>query len=245
MCKSFQEFEDLFGTNVSEEVITRILEKAYYERSNDTDICINGIHKHDALNCTISGTIVYKEIEYGFIISDGNCNGTDIVEWGLADDVGYYEPEKPIELILAPFDYPNTVVNDPEKFARYLKLRDDPKIKELLFNYQYDKYFSPSASTTKYWTDKAKEKNLQFVEKIPEVSNSEERKVLAASIPTERYTDAKNIGIKLEYTINLHGIITAKTDHWKIWFGNIEEYRFEGNKKQFQNDVIALKMLTR
>jgi len=246
MCKSFQEFEQLFGENVSEDVLTRILEKVYYQRT-DADICINEVHKHDALNCTISGTILYNDIEYGFIISDGNNNGTDIIEWGLADDVGYYEPEAPIELILAPFDYPNTIVNDPAKFARYLKLRDDPEIKKILFSYQYDKYFAPSASITKYWTDKAKEKNLQFVEKISEVSNLEERKVLTLSLIGD---GAKNIGINLEYNINGNGITTVNTDDWKIWFGqvgikkDIEEYRFEGNKQQFQNDIIALKMIT-
>lgn len=247
MCKSFQEFEVSFGMDVSEDVITRILEKAYYGRPNDTDICINNIHKHDALNCTISGTILYNDVEYGFIISDGNNNGTDIIEWGLSDDVGYYEPEEPAELILAPFDYPNTVINDSARFARYLRLRDNPEIKQLLSNYQYDKYFAPSARITKYWNDKAKEKNLQFVEKIAEVSNSEERAILIKGMIGD---NAKNIGINLEYAKNIHGVATINAEHWKIWIGQIgiknhvEEYRFEGDKKQFQHDIIALKMIT-
>jgi len=252
MCKNFEDFEAQFGSDVAEDVLTRIVEKAYYEndRARDTDVKINDIYKHNIMNWTISGTILYETIEYGFIIANGDWNGTEIIEWGLADDVGYYEPDRPTEIIIAPLDYPNTVVNDPKRFARYIASRNDPDVKDLLFSYQHDKFFDPKPSTVNYWHNKAKAKGLQFVEKIPEVSNSEERGIIFYNGPRQNFRNnvVENLGFDLEVFTNGYGIMTAKTTKWKIWIGSpqnkIEEYRFEGDKKSFHADMIALKMLS-
>lgn len=257
---NFAQFEELFGTDVSEDVLTRILEKVYYQRPDDTDICINEVHKHNALNCTISGTIRYNEVEYGFIISDGNNNGTDIIEWGLADDVGYYQPEYHRGFTLAPYD-DNLIEHDISAYSKYLEKTKELWFDKIVQGYNYDRYFAPGHTTERYWLGKAKEHNLTFIENREEVSSLEERNILYNSnrLYLKSYNNPisddlffETIGLKLN-VITHHSISIFSTENWKIYLPSLsstnnkypnfpKELKFSGDKKKFHTDMLALKM---
>ncbi len=154
---SLEDFEAVYGSEVTENTLQRICEAAYTEcgsrKHDETDITIGSIHRHDAINMTFTGTVMMPDgIEYGFIIDDGNWNGTQVQEWGLAENVGLYEPPKPDPWRLFPKDAFTLRADRPGLWKVYLLWRKESWFSDLERAYNYDLHFAPGGKTTSYYT---------------------------------------------------------------------------------------------
>jgi len=124
-------------------------------------VTFSDIHQHNSCNHVYSGTIDIEGVEYGFIIQDGDWNGTEVREWGLADDVGSYDPPPPPE----PVSF--IPVNDhlawerPEMFGVYVAWRKESWFTEQQRKYAYDRHFQPGGYVEKHYRDWAATKGLK------------------------------------------------------------------------------------
>lgn len=154
---SFEDFEVKYGIAVASDTLQRVCEAAYTERGYKKHDCpgvtIGSIHGHDAINMTFTGTVLMPDgIEYGFIIEDGNWNGTVVQEWGLAEHVGTYEPPKPNPYRLFPRHAATLRVERPALWAVYLAWRRETWFTDLERGYNYDRHFSPGVVTDGHYT---------------------------------------------------------------------------------------------
>jgi len=135
------------------------------------DIRFHDVYQHDACNYTMSGSLEIDEITYGFIIQDGNWNGTEVLEWGLDDDVGLYKPPEKTRWTFVP-----KVIRSRALYNVYLLWRKESWFIEKEGNYNYDKHFQPGSVTESYYRTWADSKGLrvgtmdeiQKIEDIPE-----------------------------------------------------------------------------
>lgn len=153
----FEDFEAKYGSEVTENVLQRICEAAYDEvggrKHDEKDITIGSIYRHDVINMTFTGTVMMPDgVEYGFVIDDGNWGGTEVKEWGLAEDVGDYEPPKPDPWRLFPKHPVELRADRPGMWKVYLYWRTQDWFKELERSYNYDLHFAPGGKTNSHYT---------------------------------------------------------------------------------------------
>ena len=150
------------------EALERIVE-AFWQGGSSTlwnkgscGVKFDDIYKRDACNHVLSGTIEIDQEVYGFIIEDGNWNGTVVIEWGDAEDVRCYEPPEPGEqLTLIPKD-PFLHMDRPEMFEVYLYWRKQPWFTNMVNKYAYDRHFQPGCKVREFWEKEADKKGLKW-----------------------------------------------------------------------------------
>lgn len=161
---------------VPEEVLQEICETFYHHLNPVVDgrVRIDVVHQHDAINYSFSGSIKLEDGDYGFIIQDGNFNGTVVEEWGKADDVGMYIPPEPSE----PMSFVPIDPNLPKGLQKvYLKWRKEPWFKEKEGGYNYDRHFAPGGKTEEYYKKWAATRGLKpglFSEYKAEIARQKE-----------------------------------------------------------------------
>lgn len=104
-----------------------------------------------------SGTIDVNGESFGFIIESGDQNGTVVREWGPADDVGTFEPPKPVWYTFVP----RSILSEEMQ-----KIYDDwikqPWFVEKVGKLNYDLHFAPGAATNKHYGDWAAKRGLKI-----------------------------------------------------------------------------------
>jgi hypothetical protein len=137
------------------ELLEQITE-AHWNGSKDPQVHFRCIHTIDILNHVLSGTVEHDGHSYGFVIRNGDWNGTEVEEWGDADDVRTYEPPKLDPLTLLPIREDITL----QKLLIYFQWRDESWFQEQVRKTAYDFHFSPTGTIHKYWGDEAKKRHL-------------------------------------------------------------------------------------
>lgn len=150
-----------YAIHMMEEICEAICaEKRGERRKSDFDICILDVHKHDVINCTANGSITIDDIEYPFVIEDGNWAGTVVREWG-EETCCFYKPTI-YKTVLLPkyknYDLKKGTIGDRPmtalEFKAYIAYeRKDPWLDEMAGKIAYDSFFSPCSKTNKYWRD--------------------------------------------------------------------------------------------
>ncbi len=148
-----------------EDTLQRVCE-AFYERRTagpiKDGIEILDVYQHDAINFTFTGTVEVEGQTYGYIIDDGNWNGTVVRAWGDHEDVGYYEHPDPPE----PWTFiPNNnslQIERPGMFKVYLEWRKQPWFTDKERGYNYDRFFAPGGKTESYYRDWAATKGMRI-----------------------------------------------------------------------------------
>ena len=132
----------------------------YSTHGNSSGVEFRDIHQHDACNHTLSGTVDVDGTLYGFIIESGNNWGTVVHEWGLADDIGTYQPPPPPEpFTFVPAD-PNLPITRPGMFQVYLEWRKEEWFKAKEREYRYDRHFQPGGFVEKHYREWAAKKGM-------------------------------------------------------------------------------------
>lgn len=119
------------------------------------------IHQHNATNHTFSGTILYNDFDYGFVIEMGDQNGTKVIEWGEAEDVGVFDPGPPLEpRTFIPTEGNRGAVN-PAAWRVYAAWRKQPWFQEQEAKYAYDRHFQPGGYVENHYRDWAAAKGMK------------------------------------------------------------------------------------
>lgn len=165
---------------------------------------LSDIHEHNACNHTYSGTVEIEGEQYGFVIQDGNWNGTDVKEWGEAEEICAYDPGPPPE--------PATFVPDaisaqshPAMFGVYLKWREEPWFKDKAMGLNYDRHFAPGGKTESYYGDWAASKGMRiglFSEIKGQVEQYERYMALSSEEKSAYYQRSKEIQTALEEALS-------------------------------------------
>lgn len=159
---NFQNFIDKYGNKDVDEILERVCNIIWDYSSKRTDgvVTIEDKYKHDAINCTVTGYVDWKGEQFRFIIDNGDWNGTQVVEWGTEEDVGYYQPPKKIPFTFIPAD-DELKFKFPAMFNVYTLWRKENWFQEMERGYNYDRHFAPGSKTEKYYNDKAAQKGLR------------------------------------------------------------------------------------
>jgi len=158
---AFAEFCQRFGDGVGEDILMRISEAAWSGGPVPAGMTLD-VYTHNACNHTFSGTIVYEGEEFGFVIESGDRNGTQIDEWGPAEDVGTYQPPQPTVYRLVPVD-PDLKSKSMGMWNVYMAWRNEDWFKKIESGYNYDRHFAPGGKTKTYWQGNAARRGLRFV----------------------------------------------------------------------------------
>jgi hypothetical protein len=127
-------------------------------------VVFRDVHQHDACNHTLSGTINIGGRVFGFIVRNGNNDGTEVVEWGDADDIGIYEPPPPGESLTS---LPTlNIYSDQERRIRGLTIyalwRKEPWFVEQARKYAYDRHFQPGGFVESHYREWAEKKGVRI-----------------------------------------------------------------------------------
>jgi hypothetical protein len=157
------------GRNVEEEVLEAIVNSERHRTAKDPVTDHNGVHlsdafAHDAINYTLSGTITFEGVDYGFIINDGNWNGTSVIEWGLDEDVGSYEPPPPTIYTMIPAT--NNIRMGYHGYSMfkdvYLAWRKEAWFEKICRDYMYDKHFAPGSKISEHYRGLASKRGMKL-----------------------------------------------------------------------------------
>lgn len=142
----------------TEEVLERICDAQW--NGSGPGIVLLDVYKFNACNHVLSGTIEVNDETYGFIIENGDWNGTVVKAWGDPEDVGTYQhPEPPEPLTFIPNDR-TLCISRPAIFEIYLGWRKENWFTEKQSAYNYDRHFQPGGCTEKYYREWAKKKGM-------------------------------------------------------------------------------------
>lgn len=158
-CKEFIEFCNKVGDDLSSSILDTICElKECQSRDN---VHLTDVHRHDAINHVLSGTVDVGNEVYGFVVESGNNRGTVVLQWGLEDDIQPYVPDAPVSYT---FTVKNIELKNPEQKAvilnKYNILKETPDFKEKVRAYNYDRHFAPGVVTDKHYTEWADKHGL-------------------------------------------------------------------------------------
>jgi hypothetical protein len=156
--KELNAFCEKYGDDVGSDVLERISEAAWSPK----DAAIHGvtildIHTHNACNHTYSGRITHDGIEWGFVIDSGDWNGTQVREWGHAENVRSYDPPKPTRYDFVPID------PTPKALLIHAEWKKTEWFQEKLRGYHYDRHFQPGIQVETHYRNWAAEKGMKIV----------------------------------------------------------------------------------
>jgi len=160
-CSAFIEFCQQKGNEVACAFLEELCDMEWNRDASTERITISSTHRHNACNHTHSGIAIIDGVKYGFIIDNGDWNGTVVREWGPADDVGLYEPSQPTIFTFIPTN--RTLKEDsPGLWGVYLAWRKEAWFKDKERGYNYDRHFAPGGKTEGYYRDWAAKKGLMI-----------------------------------------------------------------------------------
>jgi hypothetical protein len=139
----------------SEEVLERICD-AHWNGQDINGVVFLDKYRHDAINYTLSGTVEVDGKVYGFIIDDGNWDGTVVRAWGDPEDVSIYQPSPREPLTFVPKNHHLEGL----ALQKYLLLRKSDWFKKIVGEMNYDMHFAPGTKTTSYYREWAEKKGL-------------------------------------------------------------------------------------
>lgn len=161
-CPEFTAFCDSGGNAAAVAFLEELCDLEWSGKTRTDRITISDSHRHDACNYTHSGTVVIDGTEYGFVIDNGNWNGTVVREWGLAEDVGIYQPPKPAIYTFVPAN--DTLKEDAlGLWLIYLSWHKEDWFQDKVRGYNYDRHFAPGGKTENYYRDWASKKGMKIV----------------------------------------------------------------------------------
>lgn len=170
----------------SEKSLTRICEAHWTHGASGGDgVKFLDVHQHNACNHTLSGTIEIGGVEHGFIIDNGNLDGTVVRAWGDPEDVGTYDPGPPPEpRTFIPKD-DDLFITKPGLFKVYLYWREQKWFKDKEQGYNYDRHFAPGGKTEKYYSEWAETKGMKvgYWSSLPEEARKMFPRVTAIGSP--------------------------------------------------------------
>ena len=143
----------------TEEMLERICD-AHWNGGKGEGVTFRDIYQHNACNHTLSVTIEENGTVYGFVIDNGDWNGTVVVSWGLEDDVASYKHPEPGEQLTFVQINPCLRTERPEMWQVYLWWRDQSWFKEKNRNYLYDRHFQPGVQIEKHYREWAAQKRM-------------------------------------------------------------------------------------
>lgn len=155
--------ESLRLSEPTDEILERLCEAFWnYNQvtSREDGITIDDVHRFDVINAVYSGTIDVDGTVYGYIIQDGNWNGTEVLAWGDPEDTGTYNPGKPDPTIFLPIKPVRCM--HPTEFFDYLKKINSSEYQDQLTAYCYDRYHDPSLSVRQHYDTWANERGLRI-----------------------------------------------------------------------------------
>ena len=159
-CEEFNKFAEIVGDDTVCDILERVCD-CICNKESAHDIIISDIYQHDVVNHTGTGSFKHDGIEYGFIIESGNNRGTVVIEFGLVDDVGCYEPPEPTQYTFVPKD-DNLKETNPQMYGVYMEWIKTSWFKEQVRNYMYDIHYAPGGKTESYYRDWADKKGLKI-----------------------------------------------------------------------------------
>ena len=145
----------------SPETLERIINAlcdGYGQPCESGGVCITDVHRTDAINCVMSGIIDIDGHNFGFVIEDGNYNGTVVLEWGDADEIGAYSPPEREPLTFIPEVMNMTALG----IKIYLHWREQPWFKEKERAYNYDRFFQPGFKIEDHYRKWAAAKGMRI-----------------------------------------------------------------------------------
>lgn len=152
-------------TEPTDDILERIA-NAHWNGGKGEGIKFHDIHQINACNHVLSGTIDDGGITYGFIIEMGDIVGTDVKEWGCADDVGCYTPPPPNPKTFIPADpFPSEFI-----LTNYFRMRETSWFKEQEGKYNYDAHFQPGVFIENHYSKWASQHGLRcgYMSDVPE-----------------------------------------------------------------------------
>jgi hypothetical protein len=169
-------FQARFGDEAVEDVLTRICEAhwSWDLQLNKQDelfgVTFTDVHAHNVVNHTLSGRILYEGEEFSFIIDNGDWNGTQVIEWGSADEVGVYEPPSKTTFTFVPQKaLLRGDEHDFSMFSVYAAWTKEAWFNDMVHSLNYDLHFQPGSKIKTYYAAKAAVRSM--------VIDTEDRKV--------------------------------------------------------------------
>ena len=161
-CKAFLAFCAEAGDDIADGFLQELCDMEWNRDKKSPRIQISSTHQHDACNYTHSGTVTIDGAEYGFVIDNGNWNGTVVREWGAADDITAYEPPAPTVYTFVPID--DAMKDDrPAMWGVYLAWRKEGWFRDKERGYNYDRHFAPGGKTETYYQTWARGRGMKIV----------------------------------------------------------------------------------
>lgn len=161
ICDNFSKFCHEFGNDIAIDALERICDAMWNkEHQADYKVKLSDVHQHNACNHTATGEIEVKGKTYGFIIDNGDWNGTVVREWGSPEEIGVYEPPKPTIYTFVP-ENDNLKNEKPALWKLYLSWKKADWFKKMENDYNYDKHFQPGCKTEDYYRSWAHSKGMR------------------------------------------------------------------------------------
>lgn len=142
----------------NEEILERICD-AHWNRKGE-GVVFHDIFQHNACNHTLSGEIEHEGHKYGFIIQNGDWNGTVVDAWGDSDEVGIYEHPKPTLFTFLPRNHPLECTL--AMLTIYFAWRNEKWFSEKIGKYMYDRHFQPGGKIESYYREFAERKGMRI-----------------------------------------------------------------------------------
>ena len=180
-CKAFLDFcAKVDDTAVA--FLEELCDMAWSSDKKSERIRISSSHTHDACNHTYSGTFLHEGVEYGFVIDNGNWNGTVVREWGPADDIGTYEAPRPTIYTFIPIN--GALKEDSAAmWGVYLAWRKTEWFRKMEHDYNYDRHFAPGGKTESHYREMAAKRGMKIAsqEVADEIINRPKRNLIPAA----------------------------------------------------------------
>ena len=161
-CQSFDEFEAHYGMDVANDILSRICESAYQPyKPPMRDVTIENIHRHNAVNMTITGHVNHDEIDFFFEVEDGDWNGTVVTSFST-QELPPFEAPVPVTFTMVPTNDHLKQAN-PAMYGVYLAWTQETWFRELVRQYHYDRYVQPGVVVEQSYRQAAQARGLKWV----------------------------------------------------------------------------------
>lgn len=163
----FYAFYQKYGETVCQGILERITELVWDRDGKHEGLSLRDFHSIDVINSVISGTIEHVGVEWGFVIETGDRNGTRIMEWGEAEEVGTYNPPEPEKRYYVPAN-DCLFAEKPTMFQMYLQWRQpNGRIPEMEGKMNYDMFFQPGGKTWNHYSEWGAKQGLKIDTVMP------------------------------------------------------------------------------